>query len=174
MNLRRLAAVAAATIGISGAVLVAPVNAVTFDILTANGFISRGDVISHPALGKDALAVKPGISFSKDGAHWEQWCEKTTGAYQRKTFQQGLSNVNFYTTTRQAPGNDNITGYLMTSLGGSVTQPSTLCPTSWQPYNYDTVRLVSGRNLPPMLWYRNGIYNGSWSYDFNTLAWVIS
>jgi hypothetical protein len=173
MRSRRLAVLAAATITVSVGLLAQPAAAMTFGIETGNGFISRGDVISHPMLGKAALSYTPNITFSKDGAHYEQDCYKTNGAYQMKTFQQGLSNVNFAVTTRVASGNDNITGYLLNSLGGGVTKPTTLCPSNWLPYNGDTVTLVSGRNLPPLMVYRNGVYNGAWYYDFTTLTWII-
>lgn len=179
MNIRRLAAIAATTLAISGAIIASPAKAVTFDIELGNGFISRGDVISHPYLGKIALSYTPRITFSKDGAHYEQTCYKTNGTTQIKTFQQGLSNVNFSVTTRKASGNDNITGYLMASLGGGAGKPTTLCPSAnWLPYAGSVVTLVSGRNLPPMLYYSNDVYNGAWYYIFPTdltaASWAIS
>ena len=178
MRNRRLI-LSVAALAAASAALVAPAQAVTFDIEVGNGFISRGDVISHPYLGKNALTYTPRITFSKDGAHYEQTCIKTNGTTQIKTFQQGLSNVNFSVTTRKASGNDNITGYLMASLGGGAGKPTTLCPsTNWAPYLGSVVTLVSGRNLPPMLYFSNDVYNGAWYYIFPTpttlSSWAIS
>ena len=146
--------------GLPAAVLSSAALAVTFDIDTANGFISRGDVISHPALGKSALPdgknintadsdVK--ISFSKDGSYWSQNCQKTTGKTETKQFRQGAVQARFSTEIRKSGGVSNVTGFILTGEGSSGT-PTTLCPQSWEPVS--SVVLEPGRGTGPLLIYR--------------------
>lgn len=168
---KRTLAIAVATISI--AAIAAPARAVAFDINTGAGFIARGDVISHPTLGKNALVQDPRITFSRNGAHYEQTCLKTTGTTQSKVFSQGLSSVRFTLDTRNAPGNSNISGYILNSAGAPSPTPTNICPTNWTPTN--SVTLVGGRNTPPLLIFRadNQALQGGWYLDIATSTWLI-
>jgi hypothetical protein len=147
---------------------------VQFDIGTGNGFVGRGDVISHPTLGKGALSVNPEITFSANGAHWEQVCYKTQGnGVTVKTFRRGNVHVHFTTTTRQAPGNDNISGYLLNGIGNDNGAPTTLCSGVWYPYNGSYPVLIYGPNLPPLLYFRADALQGGWVWDANLLVWTV-
>jgi hypothetical protein len=147
---------------------------VQFDIGTGNGFVGRGDVISHPTLGKNALSVNPEITFSANGAHWEQICYTTQGKGQIKTFRRGNVHVHFTTTTRQAPGNDNISGYLLNGIGNDNTAPTNICPGgNWYPYNGSYPVLIYGADLPPLLIFRSEALQGGWVYDPILLMWTV-
>lgn len=167
--IKRTLAIALAAI--STLAIASPARAVTFDLNTGAGFISRGDVISHPLLGKNALVNSPNITFSRNGAHYEQSCIKTTGTTQTKVFSQGLSNVRFNLDTRNAPGNSNISGYILVAAGDPGPAPTNICPTNWSPTN--SVTLVGGNNNPPLLIFRTGAMQGGWYYDIATATWLI-
>lgn len=170
-RVRNLAAAGIAAAAMIGSAT--PSHAVTFDLMSGAGFISRGDVISHPTLGKTALVNGPSITFSRNGAHYEQRCYKTTGQFQVKVFVQGLSNVQFTLDTRNAPGNDNISGYVLRSAGAPGPAPTNICPGGWAPYLGSVVTVVGGNNNPPLLFFRTGAIQGGWYYNFTTATWLL-
>jgi hypothetical protein len=124
---------------------IAAYASVTFDPSTGIGFIGRGDVISF--VGKSGLVVNPAIQFTSS-VSLEQECEKswTTGGAKKQTahfLQHGFAytqtvNAVVSSETRQAKGNGNITGYLLTGFSGPAgdSLPASLCPddnSGWVP-----------------------------------------
>ena len=139
--------------------------AVTFDPATGTGFIGRGDVIDHPDLGTEALVPEPTITFADTG-HYEQTCVKTTnGMDEAQVFRRGDVDIGYVAATldQQPPGNDNISGYLLTGIIESDTPapPLTICPDDSEWSAQGDVSLVTDGN--GQLFFNDNLgHNGAW------------
>lgn len=115
---------------------------VTFNTADGTGFVGRGDVITY--VGKSGLVTGPTIQFT-DVVMLEQNCVKEVngGKSGVRVIQNNfvrarqLNSVLQY-ETRQAKGNGNITGYILTGYSGvsPTPLPASLCPADeagWQP-----------------------------------------
>lgn len=116
--------------------------AVIFNNTDGTGFIGRGDVITY--VGKSGLVTSPTIQFT-DVVTLEQDCVKQVNGGKNgvRVIQNNfvrarqLNSVLQY-ETRQAKGNGNITGYILTGYSGASTTPlpASLCPADeagWEP-----------------------------------------
>lgn len=168
-----LAAVAVAAALTLGSTI--PASAVTLDSsVTGDGFISRGNVISHPELGKSALVMDPVVSLSVGGATFQQTCMDTVDPAVTNTFTQEIADTDLMVTTRTAKGNGNITGYLLGAELPLYVAPTTLCPTDWVPVEGDAglVTFVVG-TTPMVITFTAGELTGSWVWNTTTLTWDV-
>jgi hypothetical protein len=116
--------------------------AVTLNNIDGTGFIGRGDVITY--VGKSGLVTTPTIQFT-DVVRLEQDCVKeanggTNGVrvIQHNFVRARQINSVLQYESRQAKGNGNITGCLLTGYSGATTTPlpPSLCPADeagWAP-----------------------------------------
>lgn len=89
----------------------------------ADGFVGRGDVISHPKLGKNALVMEPSISLSMSTVMEMQTFKPSENANENawkvatKTFALDSKIALSYTKTANGKGVSNhVTGYILAGV----------------------------------------------------------
>lgn len=109
---------------------------VTFNAESGTGFIGRGDVITF--VGKGGLVTNPVVTY-QDQVTYSQTCEKTTEnngkqstvvTHTRTRERNVTVNAQVGVDVRQARGNDNISGYMLTGYVGGMSladAPTDLC-----------------------------------------------
>ena len=105
---------------------------VSFNPADGTGFIGRGDVITY--VGKSGLVVNPTILYTLD-VNLSQDCYKIVGSDRHQTtvtqtFKHKLHVLDAVAyTTRQASGNGNISGYVLTGYSDGTPDSGADIPT---------------------------------------------
>jgi hypothetical protein len=134
MRLFRFASVAALMLSLAGSVRADVNYSYTLDGESA-GFIGRGDVISHPDLGKEALVENPTVRLQVQQTYEIKGTVEVTVETQGKPSTRIMvdivgtySNVKTYNVntkvvvvSRKSKGNDNINGYLLGDVDPNST-----------------------------------------------------
>lgn len=130
---------------VAAATATAALAAVTFDTTTGVGYIGRGDVITF--VGKDALVTSPQTRYAQE-LLLDQDCYKleegtvltpgpgksvkkvkTIVRHERTVNSTMEQTFSLSSSTKQAKGNDNISGYRLLGFGANVgpALPTDIC-----------------------------------------------
>jgi hypothetical protein len=150
----------------------APANAVMLDPdLGGKGFITRGNVISHPDLGKAALVVNPTVTFTPNGARYEQTCSLIDTPETTAVFTSTLGLMSVDTTARVNKGKKaKITKFFLTGTMAPIVVPTTLCPVDYVAAG--DVTFVPGEMMPTLT-FATTTLSGSWMWNPTTLTWDV-